>query len=208
MSGRCLPSLTSFSSGYVAGAWIVCSGTQAMESTGSWVRWAVPRVRASFRCVTRRWPRSWLAAMRSSPARSECVSRHQGLARSICSTDCTTRRQMASRCWRSLVSNAGFRWGRAISRRSTYRRCSRTYRSSFKRPLLRAQARHLVDRAVRTSLARGGVTTLVFPNDVQETGRGDLAAERPRRGFLEHRRRAADTVVPYNKPRSMRQPRS
>lgn len=30
------------------------------------------------------------------------------------------------------------------------------------------QARHLVDRAVRTSLATGGVTTLVFPNDVQE----------------------------------------
>jgi len=31
-----------------------------------------------------------------------------------------------------------------------------------------AQARHLVDRAVRTALDRKGVTTLIFPNDVQE----------------------------------------
>ncbi len=30
------------------------------------------------------------------------------------------------------------------------------------------QARHLVDRAVRTALADGGVTTLIFPSDVQE----------------------------------------
>jgi pyruvate dehydrogenase (quinone) len=31
-----------------------------------------------------------------------------------------------------------------------------------------AQARHLVDRAVRVALARRGVTTIVIPNDVQE----------------------------------------
>ncbi len=31
-----------------------------------------------------------------------------------------------------------------------------------------AQARHLVDRAVRTALDRKGVTTVIFPNDVQE----------------------------------------
>jgi pyruvate dehydrogenase (quinone) len=31
-----------------------------------------------------------------------------------------------------------------------------------------AQARHLVDRAVRIALDRKGVTTLIFPNDVQE----------------------------------------
>jgi pyruvate dehydrogenase (quinone) len=31
-----------------------------------------------------------------------------------------------------------------------------------------AQARHLVDRALRTALARRGVATLIFPNDVQE----------------------------------------
>jgi pyruvate dehydrogenase (quinone) len=31
-----------------------------------------------------------------------------------------------------------------------------------------AQARHLVDRAVRVALDRKGVTTLIFPNDVQE----------------------------------------
>jgi pyruvate dehydrogenase (quinone) len=30
------------------------------------------------------------------------------------------------------------------------------------------QARHLVDRAARAALTRGGVTTLIFPNDVQE----------------------------------------
>jgi pyruvate dehydrogenase (quinone) len=31
-----------------------------------------------------------------------------------------------------------------------------------------AQARHLVDHALRTALARRGVSTLIFPNDVQE----------------------------------------
>src|SRR6266566_5295041 len=31
-----------------------------------------------------------------------------------------------------------------------------------------AQARHLVDRAVRIALDRKGVSTLIFPNDVQE----------------------------------------
>jgi len=31
-----------------------------------------------------------------------------------------------------------------------------------------AQARHLIDRAVRTALDRKGVATLIFPNDVQE----------------------------------------
>src|SRR5439155_26652701 len=40
-----------------------------------------------------------------------------------------------------------------------------------------AQARHLVDRAIRVALARGGVSTLVFPNDVQE----EKAVESPPR---------------------------
>jgi pyruvate dehydrogenase (quinone) len=31
-----------------------------------------------------------------------------------------------------------------------------------------AQARHLVDRAIRVALARRGVSTIIFPNDVQE----------------------------------------
>src|SRR5262249_24831597 len=40
-----------------------------------------------------------------------------------------------------------------------------------------AQARHLVDRAVRIALDRKGVTTLIFPNDVQE----EKAVESPPR---------------------------
>jgi pyruvate dehydrogenase (quinone) len=40
-----------------------------------------------------------------------------------------------------------------------------------------AQARHLVDRAIRTALDRRGVATLIFPNDVQE----EKAAESPPR---------------------------
>jgi len=40
-----------------------------------------------------------------------------------------------------------------------------------------AQARHLVDRAVRVALDRRGVSTLVFPNDVQE----EKAVEHPPR---------------------------
>jgi len=40
-----------------------------------------------------------------------------------------------------------------------------------------AQARHLVDRAIRVALDRRGVTTLIFPNDVQE----EKAVESPPR---------------------------
>jgi pyruvate dehydrogenase (quinone) len=40
-----------------------------------------------------------------------------------------------------------------------------------------AQARHLVDRAIRTALDRRGVSTLIFPNDVQE----EKAVESPPR---------------------------
>src|SRR5256886_2670000 len=40
-----------------------------------------------------------------------------------------------------------------------------------------AQARHLVDRAVRIALDRKGVSTLIFPNDVQE----EKAVESPPR---------------------------
>src|SRR5436189_2621037 len=40
-----------------------------------------------------------------------------------------------------------------------------------------AQARHLVDRAVRIALDRHGVSTLIFPNDVQE----EKAVESPPR---------------------------
>jgi pyruvate dehydrogenase (quinone) len=40
-----------------------------------------------------------------------------------------------------------------------------------------AQARHLVDRAVRVALDRRGVSTLIFPNDVQE----EKAVEQPPR---------------------------
>ena len=40
-----------------------------------------------------------------------------------------------------------------------------------------AQARHLIDRAVRIALDRKGVTTLIFPNDVQE----EKAVESPPR---------------------------
>src|SRR5213079_1399601 len=40
-----------------------------------------------------------------------------------------------------------------------------------------AQARHLVDRAVRIALDRRGVSTLIFPNDVQE----EKAVESPPR---------------------------
>jgi pyruvate dehydrogenase (quinone) len=39
-----------------------------------------------------------------------------------------------------------------------------------------AQARHLVDRAIRIALDRSGVATLIFPNDVQE----EKAVRRPR----------------------------
>jgi pyruvate dehydrogenase (quinone) len=40
-----------------------------------------------------------------------------------------------------------------------------------------AQARHLIDRAVRTAVDRSGVATLIFPNDVQE----EKAVESPPR---------------------------
>jgi pyruvate dehydrogenase (quinone) len=55
-----------------------------------------------------------------------------------------------------------------------------------------AQARHLVDRAVRVALDRKGVTTLIFPNDVQE----EKAVESPPR---EHG--AVYSSVGYTAPR-------
>src|SRR5215207_1540892 len=55
-----------------------------------------------------------------------------------------------------------------------------------------AQARHLVDRALRTALAERGVATLVFPNDVQE----EKAVDSPPR---EHG--AVFSSVGYSAPR-------
>src|SRR6185437_8542802 len=55
-----------------------------------------------------------------------------------------------------------------------------------------AQARHLVDRAVRIALDRKGVSTLIFPNDVQE----EKAVESPPR---EHG--AVYSSIGYSRPR-------
>ena len=55
----------------------------------------------SSRCGTRRPRRSPPAATRSTRDASACVSRRQGPAAFTCSTACTTRNAMASRCWRS-----------------------------------------------------------------------------------------------------------
>jgi pyruvate dehydrogenase (quinone) len=59
-----------------------------------------------------------------------------------------------------------------------------------------AQARHLVDRAVRIALDRKGVTTLIVPNDVQE----EKAVESPPR---EHG--AVYSSVGYTRPRVLPQ---
>jgi pyruvate dehydrogenase (quinone) len=59
------------------------------------------------------------------------------------------------------------------------------------------QARHLVDRAVRIALDARGVTTLVFPNDVQE----EAAVEAPPR---EHG--AVFSGIGYARPRVVPQP--
>src|SRR5207248_9320745 len=55
-----------------------------------------------------------------------------------------------------------------------------------------AQARHLIDRAIRVALDRKGVSTLIFPNDVQE----ETAVESPPR---EHG--AVYSSVGYARPR-------
>src|SRR2546423_5364893 len=59
-----------------------------------------------------------------------------------------------------------------------------------------AQARHLVDRALRVALDRRGVTTLIFPNDVQEE---EAVESRPR----EHG--AVYSSVGYVRPRVLPQ---
>ncbi|HKP17045.1 MAG TPA: thiamine pyrophosphate-requiring protein [Gaiellaceae bacterium] len=59
-----------------------------------------------------------------------------------------------------------------------------------------AQARHLVDHAARTALDRKGVTTIIFPNDVQE----EKAVESPPR---EHG--AVYSSVGYARPRVLPQ---
>src|ERR687883_342912 len=57
-----------------------------------------------------------------------------------------------------------------------------------------AQARHLVDRAVRIALDRRGVSTLIFPNDVQE----EKAVESPPRVHG-----SVYSSVGYSKPRGL-----
>src|SRR5437764_2814399 len=57
-----------------------------------------------------------------------------------------------------------------------------------------AQARHLVDRAVRIALDKRGVTTLIVPNDVQE----EKAVESPPR---EHG--AVYSSIGYTRPRAL-----
>src|SRR5437764_1436992 len=57
-----------------------------------------------------------------------------------------------------------------------------------------AQARHLVDRAVRIALDKRGVTTLIVPNDVQE----EKAVESPPR---EHG--AVYSSIRYTRPRAL-----
>ena len=59
-----------------------------------------------------------------------------------------------------------------------------------------AQARHLVDRAIRFALARRGVSTLIFPNDVQE----EKAVPHPPR---EHG--AVFSSIGYSQPRILPQ---
>src|SRR2546423_1923776 len=59
-----------------------------------------------------------------------------------------------------------------------------------------AQARHLVDRAVRIALDRKGVSTLIFPNDVQE----EKAVESPPRTHG-----AVYSSVGYTRPRVLPQ---
>ena len=69
---------------------------------------ALPRASAtsssSSRCATRRWPRSWPAPTRSSPARSASAWRPPGRAPSTCSTASTTPSWTTSRWWRSSAS--------------------------------------------------------------------------------------------------------
>ena len=71
----------------------VFTATRATVSAAWMSRWKKPRTTwNTSRCATRRWRRSWLGACQSSPARSGCATRPPGLARSICSTGCTTPR--------------------------------------------------------------------------------------------------------------------
>jgi pyruvate dehydrogenase (quinone) len=60
-----------------------------------------------------------------------------------------------------------------------------------------AQARHLIDHAVRTALDRKGVTTVIFPNDIQEE---EAVASPPR----EHG--AVYSSVGYSPPRVLPHP--
>jgi pyruvate dehydrogenase (quinone) len=59
-----------------------------------------------------------------------------------------------------------------------------------------AQARHLVDAAVRTAIDRNGVTTIIFPNDVQE----EEAVEAPPRAHG-----SVYSSVGYSRPRVLPQ---
>ena len=124
---------------------------------------------SSSRCATRRWPRSWPAPTRSSPARSASAWRPPAPARSTCSTASTTPSSTTSRSSPSSASRRARRSAATTSRRSTcvslFKDVAHEFVEMATEP---AQVRHLVDRAVRIALAERTVTCVILPNDVQE----------------------------------------
>ena len=90
-----------------------------------------------------------------------------GPVRSICSTASTTRSSTMRPCRDHRAAEAdslGAEYQQEVDLQMLFKDVSE-YVQTCMEP---AQARHLIDRAVRTALDRKGVTTLIFPNDVQE----------------------------------------
>ena len=151
---------------------------------------------SSFRRVTRRWPRSWLAAMRVH-------RRDRSVSRDI-------------RAWRDpfaqrTVRREG-RWPAGVGDHwsATPDFDGSGYQQEVDLHMLFGDVSEFVQTctvagAGPTPCRQGSTYRLsraevlppsLFPNDVQEPRPGDLAAERSRRGLLEHRLRAATACFP------------
>ena len=109
-------------------------------------------------------------------------------ARSTCSTASTTRRWITSRSSRSSGRARAPRSAPTTSRKSIcvslFKDVAHNYVHTCMVP---AQARHLIDRAMRIAFAERTVTCVIVPNDVQELRRRRDAAARAQHDADRHR---------------------
>ena len=148
----------------------------------------------SSRPATRSWRRSRPARTRSSPARSACAWRRPDPARSTCSTASTTPSSTTSRSWRSSVSRRGTALGANYQQEIDLDALYKDVADEFVQVcMVPAQARHLVDRAVRVALSSRTVRRSSCPTTCR---RSPTRTRRAPTARCSRRRATAPRIVP------------